>query len=148
MYSNKIVKHRNRYELLKQLLRIIQNDAQARAPFSIRLLLKDAPELLSEADWPMRKKGNQKFFKESWLAIEGPLLDGTTLTEDITELSRKRTYKNPRGKYKTKTRSRYLIIVHFAYSKDRYGDARPGAAPALNEKVRVPPSASVSPRCA
>lgn len=142
MYANKLVRHRNRHDLLKQLLAIIQQDAHSKAPFAVRLSIVSAPQLLSEGEWTARKKGKQKFFKESWLSIEGPLLDGTTLSEDVTELSRKRTYKNPRGKYKTKTRSRYLLTLRFVYSKELYGDARP-AQVALREQVRVPPSATV-----
>ena len=142
VYSSKIVKHRNRYDLLKKLLAIIQNDAQLRAAFSVSLSLKGTPKLLSEAPWPVRAKGKQQFFEESWLSVEGPLMDGTTVREELTELSRKRTYRNPRGKYKTKIRSRYLVTVRFAYPKDLYGDARP-AQLALNQPVRVPPSATL-----
>jgi hypothetical protein len=142
VYARQLVKHCNRYELLKQLLATIQQDAHSKAPFAVRLSLSSVPLWISGGAWEARKNGKQNFYKESWLSIDGPLLDGTTLTEDITELSRKRTYKNPRGKTKTKTRSRYLVTLRFAYSKELYGDARQ-AQLALHQDVRVGPSAKV-----
>lgn len=142
IYSRSLVKHANRHGLLRELLGGIQQDAHAKAPFSIRLSMASHPQLLSEESWTVRKKGKQAFFKEQWLTIAGPLLDGADISEDVTELSRKRTYVNPRGKWKTKTRSRYLLTLRFGYPKELYGDARPAHA-ALQEQVRTPPSAAV-----
>jgi hypothetical protein len=142
VYARKLLGHRSHNDLLKQLLGIIQNDAHSKAPFAVRLSMASTPQLLTEGEWTARKKGKQQFFQERWLTIEGPLLDGTTLSADITELSRKRTYTNPRGKRKTKTRSRYLVTLRFAYPPELYGDARRSQL-ALSEQVRVPPSAKL-----
>lgn len=141
-YGRKLLKHRTRPDLLKQRLAVIQQDARAQERFSVRLTLESTPQVLSEEPWPVRKNGKQQFLKESWLAIEGPLLDGTALSEDITELSRKRTFTNQNGKRKTKIRSRYLVTTRFSYPPDLYGDAS-RAHGALHEDVRVPPSATV-----
>jgi len=141
-YGRKLLKHRGRLELLKQRLAVIQQDARAQERFSVRLLLDSTPQVLSDEPWPVRKNGKQQFLKESWLTIEGPLLDGTVLSEDITELSRKRTFTNQNGKRKTKIRSRYLVTLRFVYPPGLYGDAS-RAQGALHEDVRVPPSATV-----
>ncbi len=135
-------KHHDRYDLLKELSKTLQHDADPQAKFSVHLALKAQPKLLREEPFPQRKNGKQEFFEEDFLSIEGELLDGTFLEESVTELTRKRSYTNPRGKSKTKTRSRYQLAVRLGYPSDVYGDARP-AQQALNEEIRVPASATI-----
>ena len=134
--------HHSRYELLKNLFDVLQRDADQRSSFSVKLALKPQPALLREEPWPDRKNGKQKFFEEDYLSIEGELLDGTVLSENLTELTRKRSFTNPRGKSKTKTRSRYILALKFRYPNDVYADARP-AHQALHEQIRVPSTAIV-----
>jgi hypothetical protein len=141
-YGRRLLKHGTRLVRLKKRLGIIQQDAPAQEDFSVRLSLVSTPQVLSGEPWPVRKHGKQQFSKESWLSIEGPLLDGTMLSEEITELSRKRTFTNQNGKRKTKIRSRYLVTLRFVYPSDLYGDAS-RAHSALHEEVRVPPSATI-----
>jgi hypothetical protein len=142
VYGRKVMKHNSRRDLLKKLFGVVQQDADAQSAFSVRLSLDDHPKLISEVPWPQRKNGKQQYFEESWLSLEGRLLDGAILSEQITELSRKRTFTNPRGKTKTKRRSRFLVALRFAYPKDVYGDAR-AAQQALHEQVRLPAPATL-----
>lgn len=139
--GRKLLRYPSRTTLLRQLLGMFQQDAAEGAPFSIQLALRAAPEKIKEEPWAARKRGKQQFFRERFLTIEGQLLDGTTFTERIVELSRKRTYVNPRGKYKSKTRSRYVIILRLAYPRKTYGDAT-AAHKNLKEKIRMPGSAN------
>src|SRR5260370_392579 len=104
--------------------------------------MNSQPNLVKEEPWADRKNGKQKFFQEDYLSIEGELLDGTVLSGNLTELTRKRSFTNPRGKSKTKTRNRYILALKFRYPNDLYKDARP-AQQALHEEMRVPPSANV-----
>ena len=142
VYGRAMHTHHSRYELLKGLFEVLQRDADPRASFSVKLALKPQPALLREEPWPDRKNGKQKFFEEDYLSIEGELLDGTVVSENLTELTRKRSFTNPRGKSKTKTRSRYMLALKFRYPNDVYSDARP-AYQALHEQIRVPSSATV-----
>jgi hypothetical protein len=141
VYSNQMLKHRNRCDLLKQLAASLQQDAGSRAVFSVRLPLKDSSKLVSEEPWEQRKNGKQQFFEDEWIALEGRLLDGTAFSESITELVRKRSFTNPRGKHKTKTRSRYLLNLRFDYPADLYGN--PCLIRQQPEGIRVPASATV-----
>jgi len=141
VYSNQMLKHRNRCDLLKQLAASVQQDAGGNAAFSVRLALANSSKLVSEAPWDQRKNGKQQFFEDQWIALEGRLLDGTALTESVTELMRKRSFTNPRGKHKTKTRSRYLLNLCFDYPADLYGDPR--LVRQQPEDIRVPASANV-----
>lgn len=142
VYGRSMHTHHSRYELLKELFQLLQQDAGARSSFSVKLALKPQPTELRSEPWADRKNGKQQFFEEDYLSIEGELLDGTVLSENLTELTRKRSFTNPRGKSKTKSRCRYLLAFKFRYPSDVYADARP-AQQALREEIRVPPSANV-----
>ena len=135
----RITAHPNRVAIVKERLAMIQADA-GHKPFSLRLLLISQPACVRKEDWPKRKNGRQEFYEEQWLSLEGPLADGTVLSDEIRDLSRKRFYRNPRGKYKSKTRTRYLVDVRFTYPAERYGDART-AQQALSEEVKMAPGA-------
>jgi hypothetical protein len=117
-------------------------DVHKSAPFSAKLVLKATPTLIKEEPWAARKSGKQQFFEEEFASLEVELLDGTVLTETVEELTRKRTYRNPRGKYKSKSRSRYFVTLRLGYPSGLYGDART-ANDTLHEEVRVPSSATV-----
>jgi hypothetical protein len=142
IYGRALIKHEYRHTLMQDLSNTLPRDAHKSAPFSARLALKATPTLIREEAWPARRNGKQQFLQEEFLSIEGDLLDGTALTEKVNELTRKRTYRNPRGKYKTKLRSRYLISLRFDYPSKLYGDART-ANDALHEEIRVPDSAAL-----
>jgi hypothetical protein len=142
IYGRAMIKHQYRHTLMQALSNTLPRDAHKSAPFSARLALKATPALIREEAWPARRSGKQRFLQEEFLSLEGELLDGTALTEKVNELTRKRTYRNPRGKYKTKLRSRYLVSLRFAYPSELYGDART-ANDALHEEIRVPESAAL-----
>ena len=133
------MRYSSRHEVARKLLAIVQQDARENAAFSMRLSLDSHPQFVSQKPWPNRPHGHEKSFTETWLTLEGRLLDGTVLSQEITELTRTRTYRNPRGKNKVKTRKRFLVTMRFAYARDRYGDAR-RALQALKQPVRVPGS--------
>ena len=141
-HGGKMRKHQDRVTILRDIAKSVQCDADPREAFSSRLILGNQQALVREEDWPRRKGGKQRFYEEIFLSLECELLDGTALTETVTELTRKRTYKNPRGKIKTKLRSRYLTTIRFAYPNDVYGDAQP-ASSSLNEQMKVPQSATL-----
>jgi hypothetical protein len=134
-------KHHDRYELLRDISKAIQPDADPRAKFAAKLQMKSHRSLTREEPFP-RKNGKQKFYEEEFLSIAGEMIDGTYLQETVTELARERSYTNPRGKSKMKTRLRYVLNVALNYPGDVYGDAR-HAQQTLNEQIRVPKSAAV-----
>jgi hypothetical protein len=142
IYGRALVKHQDRLGLIEDLSKIFPQDAGKGSKFSATLVLKPAPTLIREEEWIEKTNGKQKFFEEEFLSLEGELLDGTVLNETVEELTRKRTYKNPRGKFKTKLRTRYLITLRLAYPSDLYGDAR-AAYQTLHEEIRVPQSATL-----
>jgi hypothetical protein len=137
--KGKLLRHPQRLEITRERLSMIQADA-AEKPFTLRLALASQPVNVRGEVWHGRKNGHQEFSEETWLSLEGPLLDGCILTGEIIDLYRKRTYVNPRGKHKTKSRVTHLVNISFCYPRDRYGDACV-AHQALGEEVKTGPSA-------
>lgn len=145
--TGKLLEHPKRMEFAKERLTTILPDAKPDKPFSLRLSLSSKPVQLSQGAWHGRKNGKQEFLEETWFSLEGPLLDGTELIDEIKELKRVRTFSNPRGKHKTKSRITHLVNVRFCYPTTRYGDARP-AEQALRGKTKLCPGATLrSVRC-
>jgi hypothetical protein len=134
--GGKVTEHPARLNTAKQRIAMIREDASEKAPFSLRLALASKARQVSSEKWAGRRNGKQEFLEESWLSLEGPLLDGTIISDEVTDLTRKRTGTNPRGKTKTKVRLQHLVNVRFLYPKELYGDARP-AGQALHGEVKV-----------
>ncbi len=137
IYGGGLLKGRDRIAVMKGLSEKLRHDADARAPFSVRLVLKSQPKMLRTEPLKGRPKGQQKIMEEDFLTVEGTLLDGTVVTETVKELTRRRTYVNSNHKSKTKIRNRYLATLRFSYPDKVYGDARP-ACEALHENIKVP----------
>jgi hypothetical protein len=142
--GGKLVQHPVRVAIAKERLNMIRQDAGAKTPFAFRLALASTPTKLRDEHLAHRKNGKQEFFEEPWFSLEGPLLDGTYLSDQVKDLTRKRSFSNANGKRKTKTRTTHLVDVRFAYPQNLYGDAR-GAGKALDGEVKVAPSAAL--RC-
>ena len=131
-----------RRELAKSVAAMLAHDAEPNSPTAIRLAFNPKRELLSEDPLPHRKNGKQRLYKASWFSIETSLSDGTTFTETIDDLIRQRSFTNPRGKSKVKTRTHTLLGMRFAYPQKVYGDATPLAA-RMRQEIQLPSTASV-----
>lgn len=142
IYGGGLLKSRDRIAVMKELSEKLRHDADAQSPFTVRLVLKSQPKLLSTGSWKGRPKGQQRVTEEDFLTLQGKLLDGTVVTETVKELTRKRTYVNSNRKSKTKIRNRYVATLRFSYPTKVYGDARP-AAEALHENIKIPGCAAL-----
>lgn len=136
--SGKFATPRTRVQMAKERIGMLQQDCGTQAPFSLRVGL--VPRLARARGTPAHGGRSDKFFEDNWFSLEGKLLDGTVLSDDIGNLTRKRTKSNRRGKVKTKTRVTYLVNVRFSYPKETYGDAR-AAGKAMEGAVKVGPAA-------
>jgi len=141
-YGRNLKTYRWRFELLGKLASSLQQDSDPKVPVSVSLGLKDRGRFLKEEVWPERKRGKQRFSEDDWLSIEGRFLDGTQFTETMQELIRRRTYVNPRGKSKVKSRSRHFVSLRLTCPKDQYGELRP-LEEGLKKNLRLPASATV-----
>jgi hypothetical protein len=132
-------KRQYRGRLIRDLANMVNDDADGKSPVSVEVCFKERKELLTEEPWPVRKKGKQKFFRDRWAAFEAKLLDGCTLSNEVVDIVRERTFVNPRGKTKTKRRIRHLVSTRIIYPPDVYGDVSKCPSK-LIEGVRVPSS--------
>ena len=140
--GSKLLAHPLRLGVAKERIAMLQQDAGEKAPFTVRLALSSKPVQLSEEAWQARKHGKQTFLEETWLSLEGRLLDGTVVNDEIKDMTRRRTFTNPRGKHKVKTRMNYLVNVRFSYPTELYGEVKVGPG-AILRGVRVSEKAIV-----
>jgi len=137
-----VANHIGRCEFVKSVAGMLALDTEVRTPAVIRLAFNPQRELLSEDPWPNRKNGRQRLYKTSWLSLETTLCDGTTFTETIDDLVRERSFTNPRGKSKTKSRTHSLLGMRLAYSQKVYGDATPLSA-RMQKEIQLPSASFV-----
>ena len=136
--GGKFATPRTRVQMAKQRVGMLQQDCGTQAPFSLRVGL--VPKLVRARGTPAHGGRSDKFFEDNWFALEGKLLDGTVVSDEIGNLTRQRTRAGRSGKVKTKTRVTYLVNVRFSYPKETYGDAR-ATGKAIQGAVKVGPSA-------
>lgn len=141
-YGRAVIAREYRRTAVRRFGELLAEDADPTSPVTVRMALKDGKTLLAEQPYTQRKKGKQRLYQDPWLSMEARLLDGTTLTDNVTDLVRERSFVNPRGKWKTKTRVRHIVGVRFAYPAERYGDAS-ACVGKLADAIKVPSTASV-----
>jgi hypothetical protein len=141
-YARPVITKQNRCGILRKVTETLRDDTHAKSPVTVRMAFAAERSLLAEQEWSLRKKGKQRLYKEDWLSVETRLLDGTTWSENITDLVRERTYVNPRGKSKKKTRVRHVVAMRFAYPADVYGNAAVTGAK-LKDAIRLPSTADL-----
>ncbi len=122
--SNAVLKNADHCGALEDILQKLSYDSGPKARFVVTMRLKDERKLLSSHPY---KTGKQSIYLNPWLDVQGQFLDGTVLTENITDVLRERTKKNPRGKIKSKSRRRHVISMRLQYPAARYGNAAPVA---------------------
>ena len=137
-----MVAHVGRCALMRSVAHMLAQDTEPGAAATVRLAFRPKRELLSEEPLPNRKNGKQRLYKESWFSVETCLCDGTTFTQTIDDLVRQRSFRNPRGKYKTKTRTLSLLGMRLAYPQKVYGDATP-LRERMQKEIQVPAASSV-----
>lgn len=111
-----------RVSFLRQILSLLHEDAGDRGRFKILLHLRNQREKVSEGPNPHGHSGTQVLLKDTWLTLNGRLRDGTSISESVVDLIRKRTKKNSRGKIKTKERQICLVRIQLAYNPATYGN--------------------------
>ena len=138
-YARAVLTHQHRIDAVRSISSILAADTNAKATVNVNLAFKEDRKLVHEEEWPVRRSGKQRFYTDSWLNVQAPLLDGTTLSENIVDLVRERSFKNPRGKSKTKTRIHHSVSMRFVYPPEVYGDVTKTGA-VLKSPIRLPPS--------
>lgn len=114
-----------RYELIKPLLSLVSHDSQENAAFNINLVFSlptAENKQINSGNHPYRHGWKVQLFKDQWCNFEGELLDGNRFQLTLSELNRIASGRNPRGKYKSKTKLRGSeIILKLSFSPRQYG---------------------------
>jgi len=141
-YKKTVAGGLDRCAVVRKVAGMLIKDTAARQAVTIHLAFDPKREVLSEIPLPHRKNGKQRIYRASWLSVEACLLDGTTFSETIEDLVRVRSFTNPRGKSKTRTRTRSIVAMRFAYPAEVYGNVTP-LAERLQKEIRLPASAAL-----
>jgi hypothetical protein len=141
-YPQGVANGLSRCESTKAIAAMLAHDTDPKQASKMRVAFDPPQEVLSETVLPNRRKGKQKVYKASWLSLETSFLDGTFFTGTIEDLVRQRSFVNPRGKSKTKTRTRQIVSMRFGYPNEIYGDVSTLAA-RMQKEFKLPSSASV-----
>jgi hypothetical protein len=131
-----------RCEFSKALAGTLALDTHPKTAATMRLTFDPKRELLTEGVLTNRRNGKQRLYRASWFSVENRFLDGTSFTETIDDLVRERSFTNPRGKSKTKTRTRHMISMRFGYPGEVYGNLTPLAGQ-MQKEIQLPRSALV-----
>ena len=134
-----------RYELSKKVLSMLERDRKQDTNVTINLDLSsstDKTKQTSTGSHPYRRGWNLTLFQNQWLNLEGELLDNNRFQLSLTELYQVSSGRNPRGKYKSKTKAKGgEILLKLIFSQRQYGAIKilkQGAQEAIKlpEKVR------------
>lgn len=114
-----------RYELASCLVGLLRADIAPDEPVTLELDLRPADhEDKYQNESKTRSGWNVKHYLDTWLSLQGRLLDGTHFRVEMTERTqeRKRTKTNVRGKtkYQSKQKSDALLRVRLRVKPERY----------------------------
>ncbi|WNG55372.1 hypothetical protein F0U59_11720 [Archangium gephyra] len=114
-----------RYELASRLVGLLQADIAPDEPVTLELDLRPATHADKYQNESKTRSGwNVKHYLDTWLSLQGRLLDGTHFRVEMTERTqeRKRTKTNVRGKtkYQSKQKSDALLRVRLRVKPERY----------------------------
>jgi hypothetical protein len=137
-----VANHVERCAFGKSLAAMLASDADSKTPVAMRLAFDPKQETLSEGALPNRKNGKERLYRVSWFSVEASLHDGTAFSQTVDDVVRQRSFTNPRGKSKTKTRTQSLIAMRFDYPPETYGDLT-GFREKMQKEIQLPPGAAV-----
>jgi hypothetical protein len=135
-----------RHELIKPLLSLVSRDSKENATFNIHLVFSSPTaknKQVSTGNHPNRRGWKVQLFQDQWCNFEGELLDGNRFQLTLSELNRIASGRNPRGKYKSKTKLKGSeIILKVNCSPRQYGAIKVLREEA-REAIQLPPGVEV-----
>jgi hypothetical protein len=131
-----------RVSFLRLILDTLSHDAGKRGRFKVTMHLRITREPVAGNSHTHKRAPKEKFFRDTWLTLDGRLGDGTSIHQSCIDLIRLRMKKNARGKTKTKERRICLLRVRLDYDSAIYGDASL-AAHKLASPFRMPLGAAL-----
>jgi len=135
-----------RRELIKPLLSLVTRDSKENATFNIHLVFSSPTaknKQISSGNHPNRHGWKVQLFQDQWCNLEGELLDGNRFQLTLSELNRIASGRNPRGKYKSKTKLKGSeIILKVNCSPRQYGAIKVLREEA-REAIQLPPGVEV-----
>ncbi|HLK68349.1 MAG TPA: hypothetical protein VKU19_33180 [Bryobacteraceae bacterium] len=141
-YPKAVANHEERCTFGRSMTAMLAADTDPTEPIAIRVAFDAKEETISEGALLGRNNGKQRLYKVSWFSVQANLHDGTTFSETIDDLVRRRSFTNARGKSKVKVRTNNVIAMRFDYPSEAYGDMTP-FRPKMEQEIQLPPGTIV-----
>lgn len=130
-----------RYELLEEVLRLLQRDSAQSESVAVRLDLQRPDHNSKRTSEGKVGPWSIKYYADPWLDLSGQFLDGTSFHLEGLEKfqARRKTYRSSSGKSKSKskTKSALQVTLSLKPSVKKY-EAPEAIAAALESAVQLP----------
>ena len=130
-----------RYELLEEVLRLLQRDSAQNEPVAVRLDLQRPDHKTKRTGEGKVGPWSVKYYADPWLDLSGQFLDGTSFHLEGLEKfqARHKTYRSRSGKSKSKskTKSALQVTLSLKPSAKKY-EAPEAIAATLEKTVQLP----------
>lgn len=130
-----------RYELIQEVLRLLEKDSPRDEPVSVRLDLKIPNHATKQVREGKVGPWDVEYFLDPWLDLSGRFLDGTSYRLQGLEKyqARHKTYRSRSGKTKSKSKSKSALEVTLLLKPSGKQYAEPEVIAAkLNNTVQLP----------
>ncbi|MCX7423645.1 MAG: hypothetical protein NT013_29480 [Planctomycetia bacterium] len=116
-----------RYELLEEVLRLLEKDSPSNEPVEVRIDLQKPNHATKRVREGKVGPWNVEYFVDPWLELSGRFLDGTSFCLQGLEKyqDRRKKYRSRSGKSKTKSKSKSAlqVTVSLKPSPKRYAES-------------------------
>ena len=138
-YPRAVANHEGWCSFAKSVTAILEADGDPKAPVAMRLAFNAPENTISQGPSRGRSGGTERIYKLAWFSVDAMLLDGTSFSQTVEDMVRRRDYRSRSGKSKVKTRARSIIGMRFDYPAETYGDISP-LGTKLKTEIRMPQS--------
>lgn len=131
-----------RYELLEEVLRLLEKDSASNEPVAVRIDLQKPDHATKRVREGKVGPWNVQYFLDPWLELSGRFLDGTSYRLQGLEKyqARRKTYRSRSGKSKSKSKSKSALQVTLSLKPNpkRYAESEELSAK-LKQSLQLPP---------
>ena len=124
-YYNKWKLRDDRCELPKKILSMVNRDLTPNS--NVKILIDFTPggkmgKRIQTLPHPGKIGGNLEIFEDQWLTLEGKFIDSSNFCLTVTDLNRKASWFNSRGKFKSKYKDKGTDInLRLTFPSKKYG---------------------------
>ena len=124
-YYHKLKLRDERYELTKKILSMVNRDRTPKSNVKILIHFTPADKMgkkIQTLPHPSKRGWKLDIFEDQWLTLEGKFIDSSNFCLTVTDLDRKASWFNSRGKFKSKYKDKGTDInLRLTFPSKKYG---------------------------